>query len=275
MNENEVIKKLTESSLADINMPARKSALRTALINSAVKRKAPSYWLFKKLIPVFIAVLAAAGTTVYVVDNFDNGSKFNKHGGIWSTYSDAQEGGNSIIWPNANHTNNEGFIMSQPGTGGTGYAARITGSSGTAFGLNYNYFGVVVRFDATSSCPSCKGVDIKKYSGIKFAVKGSLEGGKLYFILPYESNECVPDRMTCKSMTDYADYEADISGQVTGEWTTVVINFKDDLKQPEWTVKNKVFPVDKVLENVHLFKWQYKNGNGKVMDLWIDDLILF
>ena len=256
-------------------MPSRKSALKNALINAAVSRGGNSFKWLKKFIPVALAVMAAAGTTVYVVDNFDNGSKFNKHGGIWSTYSDAQIGGNSSVWPGAYDTNEEGFTMSQPGTGGTGYAARITGYTGTAFGLNYNYLGVLVRFDALSSCPTCKGADIKKYTGIKFAVKGNLQGGTLSFILPYESSECVPARKTCKSMTEYADYEANISGLVTPEWTTVVINFRNDLKQPEWTPKDDIFPVDEVLENVHLFKWQYKNGNGKVIDLWIDDLVLF
>lgn len=276
MDENDVIKKLTDAKLPDIGMPARKAALKAALINAAAAgNKAPFLPFFRKLIPVFIAVLAAAGTTVYVVDNFDNGSKFNSHGGIWSTYSDAQEGGNSSVWPEAGLNNDEGFIMSQPGTGGKGYAARVTGRTGTALGLNYNYLGVVVRFDALSSCPTCKGADIKKYSGIKFSVKGNLEGGILYFILPYETSECVPSRMTCKSMTDYADYEADISKQVGGDWSTVVINFRTDLQQPDWTAQNRRFPVEKVLENVHLFKWQYKNGNGKVMDLWIDDLVLF
>jgi hypothetical protein len=116
MDENEIIKKLSEAKLDDIGMPARKAALKTALINAAVKRKAPSYGWLKKLIPVFLALLAAAGTTVYVVDNFDNGSKFNKHGGIWATYSDSQVGGNSAVWPGAWNTDEEGFVMSQPGS---------------------------------------------------------------------------------------------------------------------------------------------------------------
>jgi hypothetical protein len=275
MDENDVIKKLSEAKLGEILMPARKAALKTALINAAVTIKVPSYAWLKKLIPVFLAVMAVAGTTVYVVDNFDNGSRFNKHGGIWSTYSDAQEGGNSAVWPAApGRDNDEGFVMSQPGSFGTGYAARVTGYTGAALGLNYNYLGVLVRFDALSSCPTCKGSDIKKYSGIKFSVKGSLEGGRLSFILPYESSECVPARKTCKSMTDYADYEADISDRVTPEWTTVTINFREDLKQPQWAPKGDIFPVEEVLGSVRLFKWQYKNGNGRVMALWIDDLVL-
>jgi hypothetical protein len=76
-------------------------------------------------------------------------------------------------------------------------------------------------------------------------------------------------------MTDYADYEADITDKITPDWSTVVINFRQDLKQPQWTQKGDVFPMEEVLKDVHLFKWQYKNGSGKVMDLWIDDLVLF
>jgi hypothetical protein len=256
-------------------MPSRKSALKNALINAAVKKTSAPLFTFKKISPVLIGLLAVAGAALYVVDNFDDGDKFNRNGGVWTTYSDAQEKGNSTVWPDAGHTASENFIMSQPGTGGTGYAARITGSTGDAFGLNYNYLGVVVRFDNKSSCPECRGSDIKKYNGIKFSVKGRLEGGQLYFILPYESNECIPERKTCGSLTGYADYETDITSQVHEDWSTVVINFRTDMKQPEWTPKADEVAVERVLENVHLFKWQYKNGNGKVMDLWIDDLVLF
>ncbi len=277
INDEEVIKRLSEAKLKEVETPLRKAALKTALINAVIlsKQKNMTFSLIKKLIPVFVAIMAAAGATVFVLDNFDNGSRFNKNGGIWSTYSDSQEGGNSTVWPQAGNISNEGFIMSQPGTGGVGYAARVTGKSGSTLGLNYNYLGVVVRFAALSSCPTCKGTDIKKYSGIKFAIKGNLEGGKLHFVIPYESNECIPARLTCKSMTDYADYQIDISKQIGPEWSTVVINFNNDLKQPAWTVKDKIYPIEKVLENVHLFKWQYDNGNGKVMDIWIDDLVLF
>ena len=275
MDEKDVIKKLSEAKLDGIQMPARKSALKNALINAAVKKGGAPVFSVKKLSPVLIGLLAVAGAALYVVDNFDDGDKFNKNGGVWSTYSDAQENGDSHVWPDAGHTVSENFIMSQPGTGGTGFAARITGYTGAAFGLNYNYLGVVVRFSEKSSCPTCEGVDVKKYSGIKFSVKGKLEGGQLHFILPYESGECVADRKTCKSLTNYADFENDITARVHEDWSTVIINFRTDLKQPGWTPKDSEAVIEKVLANVHLFKWQYKNGSGKVMDLWIDDLVLF
>jgi hypothetical protein len=275
MDERDVIKKLTEAAFESPDMPAARSRLKTAIIKASQRKPHFLSGLMAKLVPSVFLVLAVAATTLYVIDNFNDGSKFNKNGGMWSTYSDAQEGGNSEVWPPAAGKAGNSFIMSQPGYGGTKYAARVTGRSGPAFGLNYNYLGFVVRFDANSSCPVCKGADIQKYTGIKFKIKGNLEGGKLFFILPYESSECVPDRVTCKSMTDYADYETDISSSVTADWTTVTLDFRNDLKQPYWTTKNRVFKVDDILKSVHLFKWQYTNGNGKVMDIWINDLVLF
>ena len=53
------------------------------------------------------------------------------------------------------------------------------------------------------------------------------------------------------------------------------IDFRKDLAQPYWTPGNAKIDVERVLENIHLFKWQYKNGNGEQMELWIDDVQLY
>jgi len=278
-DEKEIIKMITEGKIDNLKMDNNKENLKNILMNIAVKNKKTD----KKIqIPLaFRYITAVAGffvlffITFYVVDNMDDGDKFNRNGGIWSTYSDRHQGGDSVVWPIEHGYGKDEFIMSAPGFGGKGWAVRITGRTGYKIGFNYNYLGVVVRFNSKSYCPECKGTNIRKYNGIRFKIKGNLQQGRLFFILPYESEECINERLTCASLTDYADFEKDITEYVTDEWKTVIIDFRKDLSQPFWVSKDKIFDIEKVLENVHLFKWQYKNGNGEIMDLWIDDVELY
>ncbi len=275
MDEKDVIQKLTQAGIKGAETPLRRDAIKRALMAKAAEKTRVKNPIFSKLVPSVALAFAFAAVTYFVVDNMNEGSKFNTRGGVWSTYTDSHEGGNSQVWPPESDSTKNDFVMSQPGYGGTGYAVRVTGTTGNALGLNYNYFGFVVRFDEKSQCPTCQGTDIKKYSGIRFKIKGTLPAGQLMFVLPHESNNCIRERLTCKSLTDYADYEEDITKHVTREWTTVMINFRLDLKQPFWVSGENKVDVDKVLENVHLFKWQYKNGNGKPVEIWIDDVELF
>jgi hypothetical protein len=278
MDENEVIKKLESAKLSEFSTVSHKALLKTRLIKYAARGTKPvkahgfHRYIFAAAV---VAVCAFSAVTYYVVDNMESGTRFNKRGGVWSTYSDKQQGGDSAVWPPEYRQPGEGFVMSAPGYGGTGYAVRITGTTGPKLGFNYNYLGVVARFTNKSSCPTCEGTDIKKYNGIRFKVKGSLAGGTVSFILPCESNKCIMDRKTCESLTDYADYEKDITASIGQDWNTVQIVFRDDLKQPRWAGRRLSVPIGTVLGNVHLFKWQYKNGNGAIMDLWINDVELF
>jgi len=74
------------------------------------------------------------------------------------------------------------------------------------------------------------------------------------------------------SLTNYADYEADITGHVTSEWKTVSLNLRKDFRQPEWAGKDALVDIEKVLVDARLVKWQYKGGEGEKIDIWIDDL---
>jgi hypothetical protein len=275
MEEKDVIKKLEEARLPEIDTPKGKLSLKMALLEKAARKK--PFWdvFIKRYVPSAVLAFAVAVMTVYVVDNMDSGSKFNRQGGMWSTYSDAQEGGDSTVWPPAPTKSGNGFIMSSPGFGYAKYAVHVTGRTGSKFGLNYNYLGFLVRFSAETECPVCKGVDISKYTGIRFKIKGSLPSGKLSFILPYESGECDRVNVTCKSLTEYADYEKDITPLVTGNWATVTIDFRNALKQPSWTPAKNLINIEKVLQNVHLFKWQYENGNGSLADIWLAQVELY
>jgi len=270
MEEEEIIKKLKSAKLKNIRMESSAASAKRAIMHAVTGRARAQRPAVFKYITAAAALFAFSVLTFYVVDNMDDGDMFNRNGGVWSTYSDRHEGGNSIVWPPEG-----GFVMSSPGHGGSGWAVRVTGTTGQKLGHNYNYMGVVVRFDRKSQCPECEGTDIKKYKGIKFKIKGSLQGGQLFFVLPHESEKCIEERMTCESLTAYADYQADISSYVSPVWTTVILDFRKDLKQPFWTDKKLRFQPDDVLRTVHLFKWQYRNGSGEVMDLWIDDVELY
>ena len=278
MEEKDLIEKLNRAKLAGIKGETGKQVLKNALFKYAVSRasvKKPDFIHRYAAALSIAAVFAFTAVTIFVVDNMDDGDKFNKNGGVWSTYSDGHQGGNSYVWPPEFNAPGEGFIMSKPGYGNTGWAVRITGTTGNNLGYNYNYIGVVVRFDKKSQCPECQGSDISKYNGIRFKIKGNTAGGGVSFILPHESNKCVKERMTCESLTNYADYEKDITLSISGEWNEVTIVFRADLKQPDWAGRKYAADIEDVLKNVHLFKWQHKNGNGSPVEIWIDDVELF
>ncbi len=272
MDEKEIIRMLEEARLPEFKVSAAREQAKKALFSAAKKRSKSPSW---KLVTALAGMFALAVTTYYMIDTMDEGNKFNRNGGVWSTYSDSQEGGNSVIWPPPSNRYENQFEMSAPGYGETGYAVRITGSSGIKLGQNYNYIGLVNRFSANSSCPKCQGSDISRHKGIMFKIKGRITSGQLFFILPYESSECVPDRITCKSLTGYADYEKEITFDVTDRWNTVTIDFRKDLKQPFWTPRDSIVEIENVLKSVHLFKWQYKNGGGETIEFWIDDVQLY
>lgn len=272
MEKKDLIKKLESARLPEFKVQAAKAEVKKALLAAAPQKKAPSYI---RLVTAMAGMFAIAVATYYVIDNMDEGNRFNNNGGVWSTYCDAQEGGNSEIWPPAGSASANEFEMTEPGYGGTGYAVKITGKTGDKMGLNYNYLGVVNRFSADSACPDCRGTNIKKFTGISFKLKGRITSGNLIFAIPHESNECVMERLTCRSLTGYADYEKDITADVGEKWKTVFIDFRKGLSQPYWTSSAAKTDINKVLENVHLFKWQYKNGTGEEIELWIDDVQLY
>jgi hypothetical protein len=272
MEEKDLIKKLENARLPLFAVPSAQAEARKALFSVPPKKQSR---ILLPLVTAMAGMFAIAVATYYVIDNMYEGNKFNKNGGVWSTYCDAQEGGDSSIWPAPGSAAINEFEMSEPGYGETGYAVKITGKTGPKLGLNYNYLGVVNRFSSASACPTCQGSNIRKYKGIMFKVKGKITSGNLLFILPAESNDCIPERLTCKSLTGYADYEKDITADVGAKWATVAIDFRKDLSQPYWASGNAKMDVEHVLENVHLFKWQYKNGLGEQIELWIDDVQLY
>ena len=256
-----------------LELPKNMAFIKQVLIKKAagrLRRKAFNI----KFAPVFGALLAVAAVGFYMKVDYNNtNSQRNELGGIWCTYDDRAQGGTSEVWPPASTSCENLFVKSEPGFGNRGYAVRITGTAGTKLG--YDFIGVNTFLSEYSTCPRCNGINLRKFRGIEFKIKGTVEAGSVMFILPYEGTETDKMLNTCKSLTDYADYETDITDSITPEWKTVRIDFKKDLKQPDWAKKENLAAIDEVLADANLIKWQYKGGKGRKVDIWIDDLQLY
>ena len=158
MEDMDLIKKMESAGRADISMPKNKAALKTALIEKAAKKPA----LALRLIPVYVFMLAAAAVSLYMrVDYSNEQGSVNDLGGIWCTYDDHHEGGTSTVWPPASTKGENNFVKSAPGSGGKGYAIRITGVAGTKLG--WDFIGVNTFLSPHSTCPECAGIDLTRF----------------------------------------------------------------------------------------------------------------
>lgn len=266
MDENELIKKMEAAGKAEISMPKNKAALKLALLSKAGKK----HNMFMRLIPVYTIILALAAAGVYMRIDYNNSDgKFNELGGVWCTYDDHYQGGTSTVWPPASKNGENNFVKSSPGSSGKGYAIRITGIAGTKAG---DYIGVNTFLSPHSTCPECMGIDLTGFTGIKFKIKGRVEAGEVLFMLPHEARAVDKSRGICKSLTSYADYEADITKDITPSWKEIRINFRKDLKQPSWVKQQDRVDIEKVLADANLIKWHYRDGEGHKVDIWIDKL---
>jgi hypothetical protein len=244
------------------NMASLRSAL---LIKAASKMAKPS--VFIKLIPVYAVAFAMAATALYMrIDYNETNGNLNELGGVWCTY----QGGSSVVWPPASKKGENSFVKSAPGSTGKGYAIRITGTAGTQPGSDF--IGVNTFLSPHSTCPECIGIDLTKFTGIKFKIKGTVPAGQVLFMLPHEAREADSSRGICRSLTSYADYEADITRYITSSWKEVRINFRKDLRQPAWAKQSDLVPIEDVLSDANIIKWHYRNGGGHSIDIWIDKL---
>lgn len=102
------------------------------------------------------------------IDDMEDGDAINNWGGVWYTYDDSSEGGDSYVVPIPSET----FTLASPGrpkANGTptDYAARITGNVTNTAG---KFVGMGTNFST---------FDLSSCTGIKFWVKGD---GKDYYI---------------------------------------------------------------------------------------------
>jgi hypothetical protein len=271
VDDKDFIKKIEDAALDEIKMPKNKEYIKKVLVFKA-KQQSKKMPMAVRLIPVYAVVLAIAAVSSYmmIIDYNNTDTKFNELGGVWCTYDDHYQGGDSTVWPPASVKGENNFVKSSPGSSGKGYAIRITGTAGTKLG--WDYIGVNTFLSPRSTCPECVGIDLSRFTGIKFKIKGRVEAGKVVFIFPHEAHVIDKSRGICKSLTSYADYEADITKYITPNWKKVKINFRKDLKQPDWAKPENRYDIEKVLSDANLIKWQYENGGGHKVDIWIDKL---
>ncbi|MCX8093117.1 MAG: hypothetical protein N3E50_03010 [Candidatus Goldbacteria bacterium] len=270
MEEKEIIRKLKKVGKHEFEMPQNRTIIKYALLKLSEKRTFP----FFKLAHVFAFILITAAVSVYMrVESNNKQDITNDLGGIWCTYDDHYHGGESIVWPPASTKGENNFVKSSPGYKGRGYAVRITGVAGTKLG--WDFIGVNTFLSSRSTCPECIGIDLRRFKGIKFKIKGKVEAGEVKFILPYEARVVDKTRGICKNLTSYGDYEMDITKYISSDWKEVKIYFRKDLKQPSWVSREKRVDIEKVLSDAKLIKWQYAKGDGHKIDLWIDDIEFF
>lgn len=254
----------------DIEMPVHKAALKAALMAASSSRlKRPSFiW---KLAPVLAFAAAVAAVSLYMRIDYNNtDGKVNELGGVWCTYDDHYQGGTSRVWPPASVNGENNFVKSSPGSEGRGYAIRITGVAGAD--RKASCIGVNTFLSPRSTCPVCAGIDLSKFNGIRFKIKGMVEAGEVVFVFPHEAREADKSRGLCRSLTGYADYETDITKDLTPSWKEVKIDFRKELKQPSWTTPSDRVSIDTVLSDANIIKWEYRNGGGHRVDIWIDKL---
>ena len=212
------------------------------------------------------------------IDDFDDGDITNETGGIWLSYDDGYDDGSSVIWPVSIYKDGV-FETDAPGLGDTGRAAHIIGTEGGAFA--WPYLGFLASLDEEALCPLAAPtkIDLNTWDGIQFVLKGTLSGGALVFKIPHkksgpEDNCTAHDPVSADSLTQYADYEINITDKLLDEWTLVRIPFAS-LVQLEWAAEGDVYTIEKVLSAAQELVWQVNASDGVETDFWVDNVALF
>ncbi len=216
-----------------------------------------------KLIPAVIVFLLCAGylsaTPTFtptvtatmipancLIDDCDDGNSLNARFGYWYSYDDSEFGGSSTVWPGPS----DDFVMSAPGAGGMGMAARITGYVTTVFQYGYAGMGADVF-------PMKNPVDFTACSGVQFMVKGD---GKQYSV---------------GLMTDFAGMDGNTGNYYKytftppTDWTKVTILFSSFTQEMGW---GTMYARSTALSRVKAIVFKTFGQPHASFDLQIDDL---
>lgn len=273
MDYQEIEKILKESALQDTELPQSKEALKNVFVslNRSCRHKGFS-GIWKLAAFASGSLFIAAVFIVLVIEDNNQAGPTNNLGGVWSTFTDSSHGGSSKVWPPASNSCENLFVKSSPGFGDKGYAVRIKGTAGDN---DSAFLGVSTFLSERASCPRCIGIDLRRYKGIRFKIKGESGRGNLLFVLPHQSREALSDRSSCISLTGYHDYQTDITGLLNEKWTDVKLVFRRDFRQPSGTPDSCKVNVEAVLEDENLIQWLWKGEKNQTIDLWIDNVELF
>ena len=217
-------------------------------------------------------------TETLLLDDCGDSEITNLRGGYWGTFDDRWDGsGKSVVWPKS-IVDGGVFEMSQPGYRGQGYAARMTGATGSVLG--WDFVALAMSFTAGSDCPDPQPstIDFLHYDGIRFMAKGTVSGGTLEFVLPHmkdgREGNCTATDVAPDTLTGYSDYFANVEGCITEDWSQCSVRFSE-LAQPETTTSEHRVALGTVLAHVKEFNLLYKNGSGGNVDLWLDEVELY
>lgn len=181
------------------------------------------------------------GQTSVLVDDLEDGNRFNQFQGTWFTYDDRNQGGDSKVIPEGYSA----FTASPGGPDGSSLTASIKGKVTTTY--QYGFLGMGTDLHSPNDP-----VDISQYNAIEFWAKGD---GKSY-------------RMKLRSPVtgDYDDFGYNFAP--TDEWTRYVVTF-DQLKQEGW---GKKVNSDQALSQVISITWQTINQPHDSIDLAVDNI---
>lgn len=272
MEREEIEKMLRESVPTGLHLPRSKDALKNVFMNLSRPYRRRLHTRLLQTAGVLSGCFSVVAAFFLVIENNDQPGPTNNLGGIWSTYTDSAQGGSSVIWPPVSISCQNLFEKSSPGYGDRGYAVRIKGTAGKTESA---YLGVSTYLSERAACPRCIGIDLRMYSGIRFKMKGIAGKGKLFFVLPHESRIATPDHSSCKTLTGYHDYQADITGYVKNNWTDVKLVFRKDFNQPDETLDSQKVDIESVLEDENKIQWRWNGEQNQKIDLWIDNVELF
>jgi endo-1,4-beta-xylanase len=188
----------------------------------------------------FFIITSSYSQSLIQIDNFEDGDLIANNWANWRVFCYT--------------ANNDGTvqIFKNNTTGGT-KAVQAQFNNGTGAWAN-SYLSL--RFGGLN------GLDMHKYSQIRFKAKGSA--------YPVELN------LECKPITDYSYYRA-ATATLTSSWQTFTINLSaPTLHPPNWSGTSQsetgAVVLDSCLKHAYSFNFNIMAPTGVIADLWIDDV---
>ena len=264
---------LSGASLSEMEMDANRVAVRGALVGMILADKRQNLRRLRYLFPIGVAAGFALGVLfMRAAKPSEQPRVADDLGSIWCTYIDTSDA-DAVIWPPHSTNKKNNFVKSSPGYGDEGYAVRFKGSVGHRD--KQGYMGVAATLGAPCLGTHCAaGVDIQKFSKIRFKMKGHLKGGEL--VLRISGDGGAPSNAAFDAIDAIADaYEATITDWVGDEWRTVTLDLRKDFAPTARIARHPTPDIEDILADARQLKWHVRNGKRAVADVWIDELEFF
>jgi len=176
-----------------------------------------------------------------LIDDCEDGDEVTLWGGVWYTYNDNVNGGQSTIDPLTSENNP--FTMTAGGANGSAYAAHVTFTLSQG-SLDYNpYVGIGLYIQESQTAYDLSTVDHFEY---------------------YYKGYSHRFRVETANITDYDYYGVNVVS--SSVWTLKIVNW-EDLSQEGWGESK---PLDKT--QVVKLSWQIQDVDGTSGELWLDDI---